>query len=252
MIILDWNKNSEEVLAQGHYNTKRSVNAEQIHLCRYWQEQGVNNSEAYKIWISLESPQVVASLDDAERKEYFDKFWNTALQQGPNKTYVYGLTQKEYEFINSLRVDREYKNFLRSLVEFCRTYGYQGHCSCSYAILTFLKKQGRPNLSEKRANKMMGWNKTYSLYNCSVVTTEEDEKEKTKCEITVNFFDNEGKVQNVLKVFDDERVACSNCGRLYLKKPRARTNMCEDCYRAYRKFNTHKNYYLNKNNYTKM
>ena len=74
MIILDWNKNSEEVLAQGHYNTKRSVNAEQPHLCRYWQEQGVKHNEAYKIWVLLESPQVVASLDDTERKEYFDKF----------------------------------------------------------------------------------------------------------------------------------------------------------------------------------
>ena len=250
MIILDWNKNSEEVLAQGHYNTKRSVNAEQTHLCRYWQEQGVEYNEAYKIWVLLESPQVVASLDDVERKEYFDKFWNVALQQGPNKAYVYGLTQKEYEFINSLQVDKEYKNFLRSLVEFCRTYGYQGHCFCSYSILTFLKKQGRPNLSEERAAKMMRWNKQYALYDCSVIAMEEDEKEKTRCEITIRFFDNDGSVRRILKIFDDEKVVCSKCGQSYLKKPRARTNMCERCYREYRKINTHKNYYLNKDNHT--
>ena len=35
MLILDWNKNSEEVLKQGHYNTKRSVVAEQT----YFQEK---------------------------------------------------------------------------------------------------------------------------------------------------------------------------------------------------------------------
>ena len=47
-----------------------------------------------------------------------------------------------------------------------------------------------------------------------------------------------------------EKVVCSKCGQPYLKKPRARTNMCERCYREYRKINTHKNYYLSKDNHT--
>ena len=42
-----------------HYNTKRSVNAEQTHLCRYWQEQGVDKEAAYQTWVALESPQAV-------------------------------------------------------------------------------------------------------------------------------------------------------------------------------------------------
>lgn len=243
MIILDWNKNSKEVLTQGHYNTKRSVNAEQTHLCRYWQEQGVEYNEAYKIWVLLESPQVVASLDDTERKEYFDKFWNVALQQGPNKAYIYGLTQKEYEFINSLQVDKEYKNFLRSLVEFCRTYGYQGHCSCSYAILTFLKKQGRKNLPDKRAEKMVEWNKKYCLYDCVVAINEEDEKEKTRCEIIVRFLDQGGAVQKSLRPFDDERARCPECGQYYYKKSSARVDLCRECYLKHRRINTNKNFY---------
>lgn len=239
MIILDWDKNSEEVLAQGHYNTKRSVNAEQTHLCRYWQEQGVEYNEAYKIWILLESPQVVASLDDTERKEYFDKFWNVALQQGPNTKFVYGLTDTEFSYIDSLEVDLEYKNFLRLLAEYTRSYGIDGVFYCSKTIWSGLSTAFRRRITMDRTKLTSTWNRKYGLFDfCPMI---QDQKMKRRIELF--YLDKEGipVPSNASKPFKELQAICPNCGANFDLTAKTQTELCPKCQKQQRYYLQHPN-----------
>lgn len=231
MIILDWDKNSEEVLAQGHYNTKRSVNAEQTHLCRYWQEQGVDKEAAYQIWVALQSPQAVGCFEEEERREYFEKFWAAAEEAGPNEKYAYGLTQKEYSFINELDVDVEYKNFLRSLVEYCRTYGKDGAFFCKQPTYAALAKGARHHLTEARELKMAQWNQKYDLYRTTVFCGYTHKN--TTCRIDLRFFDNSG-AELIDKPFGEQMIVCEQCGKPFVKRVQTQRAICDECYRGYR------------------
>lgn len=226
MLILDWNKNSEEILKQGHYNTKRSVNAEQAHLCRYWQEKGFDKEEAYKIWVSLESPQVVGCFEEEERREYFESFWTKAMEEGPNERYAYGLTCKEFDFINGLDVDLEYKNFLKTLVEYCRTYGKNGVFYCPQTIYNGLVKQGRRSIPEAREIKMATWNVQYVLYATKVY---QDLIENTsKCQITLFFFDKNG-INDCHKKLSERTHKCPMCNKEYVVTNKRKTDLCPEC-----------------------
>ena len=240
MIILDWDKNSEEVLAQGHYKTKRRVNAEQTHLCRYWQEQGVDKEGAYQTWVALESPQAVGCFEEEERREYFEKFWAAAEEAGPNEKYAYGLTQKEYSFINELDVDVEYKNFLRSLVEYCRTYGKDGAFFCKQPTYAALAKGARHHLTEARELKMAQWNQKYDLYRTTVFCGYTHKN--TTCRIDLRFFDKSG-AELVDKTFGEQMIVCRECGRLFERKIQTQREICDDCQSKKRSKAAHKTYY---------
>lgn len=245
MIILDWNKNSEEVLAQGYFNTKRSVNAEQVHLCRYWQEHGVDNSEAYEIWISLESPQVVASLDDIERKEYFDKFWNMALHQGPNTKFIYGLTDLEFSYIDSLEVDLEYKNFLRLLAQYARSYGTDGVFYCSKTIWSGLSTAFRKRITMDRTKLTSTWNRKYGLFDfCPVI-----QEQKMKRRIELFYLDKEGipNFLNATKTFKELQAICPNCGTSFDLTAKTQTELCPHCQKQQRYYLQHPNISFPKN-----
>lgn len=229
MFIFDWNKNSEEILEQGHYNTKRSVNAEQIHLCRYWQEKEFDKEEAYKIWVSLESPQAVGCFEEAERREYFESFWTKAMEEGPNEKYAYGLTCKEFALINGLDVDLEYKNFLKTLVEYCRTYGRNGVFYCKLSIWSALAKQQRHHLTEAREIKMADWNRKYNLYTTTV--SYGYTKKSSNCRVEINFFDQDGEIENKIN-FCEPWFYCSNCGQIVTRHIKTQRTLCEDCYKA--------------------
>ena len=248
MIILDWDKNSEEVLAQGHYNTKRSVNAEQTHLCRYWQEQGVDKEAAYQTWVALESPQAVGCFEEEERREYFEKFWAAAEEAGPNEKYAYGLTQKEYSFINELDVDVEYKNFLRSLVEYCRTYGKDGAFFCKQPTYAALAKGVRHHLTEARELKMAQWNQKYDLYRTTVFCGYTHKN--TTCRIDLRFFDNSG-AELIDKPFGEQMTECPCCKKNFILPKTAKTPLCPECYHYLRTESRNGNYYKSHPNVNK-
>lgn len=237
MIILDWNKNSEEVLAQGHYNTKRSVNTEQTRLCQYWQEQGVDKDEAFKIWVSLESPQVIGSLNKDELKKQFNYFWSSAIKFGYNKKYIYGLTQKEYCYIDSLDVDVEYKNFLYKLAEYCRTFG-EGNCfSCGQIVWNALVRGERHHCTEARETKMALWNEKYGLYQTRAY--QEPSESKSRNKVFVYFLDQEGEIKCFDK-FTEHKRKCDICGSTYEVSTQSKSSHCPFCQRELRKKDRHK------------
>lgn len=240
MIILDWNKNSEEVLAQGHYNTVRSVNTEQTRLCQYWQEQGVDKDEAYEIWITLSSPQVIASLCEEEKREYFEYFWGRAKLYGFNRKYIYGLTRKEYLFIDSLKVDIEYKYFLKNLVEYCRSYGEEGQAVIKKQVLNFLKKQGRSHLKSEVEERYNKWNEKLKLYTVVVATSLEEEHVVTRNKIQVLFMDKTGEVVEC-PPFHQNKERCSACGVEYIPNHCEKIALCPLCRRQRRNQQKNKN-----------
>lgn len=229
MIILDWNKNSEEVLAQGHYNTVRSVNAEQTHLCQYWQEQGVDKNEAYKIWVSLESPQVVGSLSEEESREYFDRFWSKAADYGYNIKYQYGLTYKEYDFINKLDVDREYKDFLKTLIECCRSYGNGNSFFCPKVRWKELTKGDRLRNTTERVWKMAAWASSLNLYTLLEAKPYFRGKRHDGYIVNLFFIDQEGDRMVNTPSFDNFNATCSKCGSRFIASPHSQTSLCKWC-----------------------
>lgn len=240
MIILDWNKNSEEVLAQGHYNTKRSVNTEQTRLCQYWQEQGVDKDRAYAIWATLNSPQVVASLCEEEKREYFEYFWGRAKLYGFNRKYIYGLTREEYLFIDNLKVDIEYKYFLKNLVEYCRSYGEEGQAVIKKQVLNFLKKQGRSHLKSEVEERYNKWNEKLKLYSVVVATSIEEEHMVTRNKIQVLFMDRTGEVVEC-PPFHQNKELCSVCGAEYVPNHCEKIALCPLCRRQRRNQQKNKN-----------
>lgn len=226
MIILDWNKNSEEVLAQGHYNTKRSVNTEQTRLCQYWQEQGVDKDEAFKVWVSLESPQVVGSLNEEERWEYFNYFWVRAKHYGFNKKYKYGTTLKEYEFIENLDISIEYKVLLQNLIEYCATYGKGNRFSCSKEIWKGILRGNRDETPTRLLCKLTEINGKYDLFQATPYS--KDGKEYYG--VVLNFFDISNDPRYCL-LFSTDNKTCAKCGKRYHASSRSQTSLCPLCYR---------------------
>lgn len=240
MIILDWNKNSEEVLAQGHYNTKRSVNTEQTHLCQYWQEQGVGKDEAFKIWISLESPQVIGSFNLEEKREYFDSFWNKGLNEGFNIKYIYGLTEREYCFINQLDVDLEYKCLLRTFIEYCRSYGEGDSFFCRQPIYNAIVKGERQRITEAREIKMSEWNRKYSLY--EVFSYSGYTTQTTVNKVVLHYIDIDS-TPSCFSDFTQRQGVCSQCGKKFISSEYRKTDLCPQCYCQKRHLAFNKKYY---------
>ena len=231
MLILDWNKNSEAVLKQGYYNTRRSINTEQTHLCQYWQEQGVTKETAYKIWVELESPQVVGCFSEEETREYFDKFWEKALHYGFNRKYIYGLTAKEYNFIEGLDVDKEYKEFLRILVECQSSFGRADGFFCSQEVWEGLIKGTRRQRRPYRVAQMDKWNAQYNLYTMHQKAYFRDGKPVYGNVIELNFFDNKGTVKTDFQ-FSEYSGTCRSCGKRFIVGKKKYKDLCPDCYKT--------------------
>lgn len=237
MLILDWNKNSEEILRQGYYNTKRSVVAEQTHLCQYWQEQGVSKEEAYETWCLLGSPQVIACFSKGELREQFNYFWEAAIKFGYNKKYIYGLSQKEYDYIDSLDVDAEYKKFLYKLAEYCRTYGEGNRFSCGQVVWNALVKGERHHSTEAREQKMAAWNEKYGLYQVRVY--QEPAESKSRNRVTLNYLDTEGEPVFFGEFVSHKRV-CDVCGKQFEVMVQGKTNHCPECQKKIRGKDRHR------------
>lgn len=226
MIILDWNKNSEEVLAQGHYNTKRSVNTEQTRLCQYWQERGIDKDEAFKIWVSLESPQVIGSLNEEERWEYFNYFWVRAKHYGVNKPYKYGLTKKEYDYINGLDIDLEYKNMLKVLAEYCASYGRENFFTCLKSEWRGMLRGQRQKLTDLVWATIGEINRRYNLFSYESFI----QNKKEKVAVTLYYFDVEN-TERAQYMFTTDNKTCVKCGIRFYASSKSKTDLCPECYR---------------------
>ena len=237
MLILEKNKKTEEVLKQAHYNTKRSVVAEQTHLCQYWQEKGIDKKEAYETWCLLGSPQVIACFSKGELREQFNYFWEAAIKFGYNKKYIYGLTQKEYEYIDSLDVDAEYKNFLYKLVEYCRTYGEGNRFSCGQVVWNALVKGNRHHSTESRERKMAVWNEKYRLYQVSAY--QEPAESKSRNRVILHYLDTEGEPVFFGEFVSHKRV-CDVCGKQFEVMVQGKTNHCPECQKKIRRKDRHR------------
>ena len=129
---------------------------------------------------------------------------------------------------------------MRSLVEYCRTYGKDGAFFCKQSTYAALAKGTRHHLTEARELKMAQWNQKYDLYRTTVFCGYTHKN--TTCRIDLRFFDNSG-AELIDKPFGEQMIVCRECGCLFERKIQTQREICDDCQSKKRSKAAHKTYY---------
>ena len=127
---------------------------------------------------------------------------------------------------------------MRSLVEYCRTYGKDGAFFCKQPTYAALAKGARHHLTEARELKMAQWNQKYDLYRTTVFCGYTHKN--TTCRIDLRFFDNSG-AELIDKPFGEQMITCRECGTRFVRSVQTQRDLCESCYslRRMRLMNNH-------------
>ena len=116
---------------------------------------------------------------------------------------------------------------MRSLVEYCRTYGKDGAFFCKQPTYAALAKGARHHLTEARELKMAQWNQKYDLYRTTVFCGYTHKN--TTCRIDLRFFDNSG-AELIDKPFGEQMIVCIECGTRFVRSVQTQRDLCEKCY----------------------
>lgn len=254
-MIFDWLENGKKVLESSKFTVndtwdKRSLELQERYFLQYiYEELGGSKQECYKIWKSIKGGIAEAfSYDEDHCYIEFKRLYAKMLTMHHNNrlrdlNYQFAISNGEIEYLNSLDAPQWVRQYwLGILIWFKYSMIHTGRSYSHPQIEGWIFKQIDPNHKFKhKKEEIRKWNRHCGMVinrkvvgNHSYVTIKWADGIITVDDpaVIIQF---PSDITKCLDLIKPEGRICPVCGKQYIFSSKTQRNMCEDCYKVYRR-----------------